>query len=65
MRAEDDVRTLRQRGYRAIGIAGRDPRTGILPHWHRPDDTPETVSSETMERAAAIVLALLEEWDRA
>ena len=65
MKAEDDVRTLRQRGYCAIGIAGRDPRTGILPHWHRPDDTVDTVSPEMMERAAGIVLALLDEWDKA
>jgi hypothetical protein len=65
MNAEDDVRTLRQRGFHAIGIAGRDPRTGILPHWHRPDDTAETTSPATMGRAAEIVLALLVEWDKA
>jgi hypothetical protein len=64
MLAEDDVRSLRGRRYRAIGIAGRDPQTGILPHWHRPDDTPETVSSETMARAADILVALLKELDR-
>ena len=63
MLAEDDVRTLRGRGYHAIGIAGRDPQTGILPRWHRPDDTPETVSEETMRRAANIVCALLKEMD--
>ncbi|MCX6024816.1 MAG: M28 family peptidase [Chloroflexi bacterium] len=65
MLAEDDVRTLRERGYHAIGIAGRDPHTGILPYWHRPDDTVATVSTETMERAAEIVLALLDELDKA
>ncbi len=64
MVAEDDVRTLRGRGYRAIGIAGRDPQTGILPHWHRPDDTPEFVSEETMSRAADILCALLKEIDQ-
>ena len=63
MVAEDDVRTLRGRGYHAIGIAGRDPQTGILPHWHRPDDTPDTVSEETMQKAADILCALLEELD--
>jgi len=63
MLAEDDVRTLRGRGYRAIGIAGRDPQTGILPHWHRPDDTPETVSEETMQRAVDILWAMLKEMD--
>jgi hypothetical protein len=64
MLAEDDVRTLRQRGFRAIGVAGRDPKTGILPHWHRPDDLPATVSGETLEQASAIVLALLRELDQ-
>ncbi len=63
MLAEDDVRTLRGRGYRAIGIAGRDPQTGILPRWHRPDDTPEFVSEETMSRAADILCAMLKEMD--
>jgi len=64
MLAEDDVRTLRGRGFHAIGIAGRDPQTGILPRWHRPDDTPDTVSEETMQRAADILCAMLEEIDR-
>ena len=64
MLAEDDVRTLRVRGYHAIGIAGRDLQTGILPHWHRPDDTPETVSEETMQQAVKILLAILMEIDR-
>ena len=63
MLAEDDVRTLRVRGYHAIGIAGRDPQTGILPHWHRSDDLPETVLEETMNRAADILCALLNELD--
>jgi hypothetical protein len=63
MVAEDDVRTLRGRGYRAIGIAGRDPQTGILPRWHRPDDTPDAVSEETMQRAADILCAMLMEMD--
>jgi hypothetical protein len=61
MVAEDDVRALRGRGYRAICIAGRDPQTGILPRWHRPDDTPEFVSEETMSRAADILCAMLKE----
>jgi len=64
MLAEDDVRTLRQRGFRAIGIAGRDPQTGILPYWHRPDDVPAKVSAETLERASAIVSAFLHTIDR-
>jgi hypothetical protein len=64
MLAEDDVRTLRGRGFHAIGIAGRDPQTGILPRWHRPDDTPNTISEETMQRAADILCAMLEVIDR-
>jgi len=63
MAVEDEVRTLRGSGYRAICIAGRDPETGTLPHWHRPDDTPDTVSAETMERAASFVQAMLHELD--
>jgi hypothetical protein len=56
---------LRERGYHAMTIAGRDPQTGVLPHWHQPDDTEDTVSAETMERAADIVLGLLLELDKA
>ena len=63
MLAEDDVRTLRGRGYHAIGIAGRDPETGTLPRWHRPDDTADTVSAETMQHAADILCELLKEMD--
>jgi hypothetical protein len=63
MVAEDDVRTLRGRGYHAISIAGFDPQTGILPRWHRPDDTPDSVSEETMRRAADIIYAMLKEMD--
>ncbi len=65
MLMEDDVRTLRERGYHAIGIAGRDPQTGVLPYWHRPDDTPDKVSDGTMQQAAKIVVAFLEELDKA
>ncbi len=64
MTIEDEVRTLRNRGLRALCIAGRDPATGTLPHWHRPDDTAETVSPEAMQRAADFVMAVLRELDR-
>jgi hypothetical protein len=64
MTMEDEVGTLRRRGYRAICIAGRDPATGTLPHWHRADDTADTVSAQVLERAADFVMALLEELDR-
>jgi hypothetical protein len=59
MTGEDEVGTLRRLGYRAICLAGRDPASGTLPHWHRPDDTAETVSGEFMARAADLTLALL------
>ena len=65
MPIEDDVRTLRERGYHAIGIAGCDPYTGVLPYWHRPDDTPDKVSDATMQQAAKIVVACLEALDQA
>jgi len=61
---EDEVRALREAGFRAICIAGIDPETGALPHWHRADDTADTVSPEALERALKFVLALLEDLDR-
>jgi len=63
MTMEDEVGTLRRAGYRAIGIAGRDPATGTLPHWHRPDDTVDTLSVQFMHRAASFITALLEQLD--
>ena len=63
MLMEDEVRTLRNSKFRAICIAGRDPQTGSLPHWHRSDDTIDTISTETMERATKFVIALLKEID--
>jgi hypothetical protein len=63
MTLEDEVTTLRRRGYRALCIAGVDPATGSLPHWHRDDDTAGTVSAAFMRRAAAYVHAVLEEID--
>jgi hypothetical protein len=63
MTGEDEVGTLRRSGYRALCIAGRDPKSGTLPHWHRLDDTVETVSDEFLERAANLLVALLEAMD--
>ncbi len=63
MTVEDEVRTLRNWGYAAICIAGRDPATGTLPYWHRPDDTADTTSAETMGRAADFVMEMLHELD--
>lgn len=64
MTIEDEVGTLRRLGYCAIGIAGRDARTGALPYWHRPDDTPDKILPQAMERAAGFLLALLRELDK-
>jgi acetylornithine deacetylase/succinyl-diaminopimelate desuccinylase-like protein len=63
MTLEDEVTTLRRRGYRAICIAGVDPCTGSLPHWHRTDDTADTVSATFLRRASSYVCAVLEEID--
>jgi len=63
MTMEDEVGTLRRRGYRALCVAGRDPATGTLPHWHRADDTVDTILLEVLERAVDFVMALLEELD--
>jgi hypothetical protein len=60
---EDEVGTLRRAGHRAICIAGRDPATGTLPHWHRADDTVDTIDGQALERAADFVLAMLHELD--
>jgi hypothetical protein len=64
MLMEDEVGTLRRLGYRAICIAGYDPATGTLPHWHRPTDTAETVSTQFMGRAVTFLMAMLEEVDK-
>lgn len=64
MTMEDDVRTLRERGYHAICIAGRDPQTGALPYWHRPDDTADKVEPEVMQQAAQILYAILGQIDQ-
>jgi hypothetical protein len=63
MHMEDDTGSLRRSGYQAICIAGRDPQTGTLPHWHRADDTVETISAGFMTRAADFASALLAKLD--
>jgi hypothetical protein len=63
MTMEDEVGTLRRRGYKALCIAGMDPLTGSLPRWHRIDDTADSVSIEVMETAADFVETLLRELD--
>jgi len=63
MTGEDEVGTLRRAGYRALCIAGLDLATRTLPHWHRPDDTVDTLSAQFMERAASFVVALIERVD--
>jgi hypothetical protein len=63
MTMEDDVSALLRAGYRGICIAGLDPKTGSLPHWHRPDDTPDTVSDATLKQTTGFVMELLGELD--
>ncbi len=63
MTEEDEVTTLRRRGFRAICLAGRDPATGTLPHWHTLDDTAASVSAEFLRRSADFVRAVLDELD--
>jgi Peptidase family M28 len=63
MIGEDETGTLRRTGYRAICIAGRDPLSGTLPHWHRADDTFDTVSAAFMEHAASFVMGVLRDLD--
>lgn len=63
MIGEDEVGTLRRFGYRALCIAGRDPASGTLPHWHRPDDTVDTISGAFLERAVDWMMALLKALD--
>ena len=65
MTEEDEVTTLRRRGYRAICLAGCDPLTQTLPRWHRSDDTADTVSLEFLQRAAGLVRAVLDDIDGA
>jgi hypothetical protein len=60
---EDEVGTLRRRGYKALCIAGLDPSTGSLPRWHRIDDTVDSVSTEVLVKAADFVEALLRDLD--
>ena len=63
MTMEDEVGTLRRKNYCAIGIAGRDARSGSLPYWHRLDDTPDKVSPQVLDRATDFVMSLLRELD--
>jgi len=63
MTMEDEVGALRRRGYKAICIAGMDPETNSLPHWHRADDTVDTVSVDVMEKAVLFIMALLKKLD--
>ncbi len=60
---EDEVGTLRRRGYRALCIGGIDPATNTLAHWHRPDDTPDKVSAHALERAVEYLAAFLKSLD--
>ncbi|MCS7285665.1 MAG: M28 family peptidase [Anaerolineae bacterium] len=60
---EDEVRILRNGGYRAICLAGYDPATSSLPYWHRADDTVDTVSGKVMAQAVEFVMEILNTLD--
>lgn len=63
MTMTDEVGTLRRARYRAIGLAGRDPASGALPHWHRLDDTVDTVEPMALQTALAFVWEMLQALD--
>ena len=39
-------------------------RTGYVPHYHLPTDTPESVDAEALERAHGFALELIRQLDR-
>lgn len=57
----DQYAALR-RGYQAVTIFALDERA-MLPHWHQPTDTHDTVDLETVQTAADLTLALLRRLD--
>lgn len=63
MTMSEEVSTLTWRGYRAICICGRDPRTGGLGQWHRAEDTCANLSAAALERAKGFTRAMLERID--
>jgi len=60
----EEVSTLTLLGHRAVCIAGRDPVTGGLPHWHQADDTCDTIDQQTLQKAFDFTLVLLQQLDQ-
>ncbi len=58
----EEVATLRNKGYRAICIAGYNEK-GVLPNWHRVSDTLENIEPETLSKAARYTWELMQEID--
>ena len=59
-----ETQTLRRLGRNALTVAGYDPRTRSLPHWHTCDDLPEVVSSAAWARAREFLEELLRTMDK-
>lgn len=60
--ATDQYAALR-RGYQAVTIFALDDG-GVPPHWHQTADTHDTVSIETVQVAADLVLSLIRQLDQ-
>lgn len=58
----DEVATLRNRGYRAIGLVGIGP-DGWPANWHQATDVVENIEPDSLETAAKFALAMLETLD--
>jgi len=60
----EEVSTLTLFAHRAICIAGRDPKTGGLPHWHQADDVWQAVDPQVLAKAYAFTFALIKAIDQ-
>jgi len=63
MTVSEEVSTLTHLRYRAICIAGHDPQTGGLAHWHQANDTVVNIDSASLKKARDFTLAMLKEID--
>jgi hypothetical protein len=58
----EEVANLRNKGYKAICLAGYDAK-GYLPNWHRLSDNLENIDPQALSRANRFTLAFLHEID--
>ena len=58
----EEVANLRDRGHRAICIAGYNEE-GWLPNWHRLSDNLDNIEPDTLSRAARFTWEMLQELD--